>query len=142
MPKVFRPSNRESNILSKIESFKEQVRVTAINLVKNNTLKLASSISMKLIEEALVETISKNLMEKQIVHCLKQLCSSDNFEIDYQVAPIRNLVNRPNIISLYVTAYVLETLINHKIIIDIYGTDRDIYICINNQVTSVLKILM
>ncbi len=136
MGKVFRPSNRESSLLNKIESSKEHARRAAITSVKNNAEHLANNITMKLIEEGLVETTSKNLMEIQVLKCLNQLWKANNFDIDYQISPIRNLVDRPNIVSLYITMFVLETLLNHKITVDVYGTDNDIYMCIDKEVNA------
>ena len=134
MPKVFRPSNRESMILSKIESSKERAQKNAINSVRDNLDQLANSVATKLVGNKHVETTSKNSVEEQIAKKLNDLCFADNFDIDYQIAPFRNLVNNPNIVSIYLTAFVLESLINHKDVIDIFGTDEEIYGCINKQV--------
>lgn len=136
MAKVFRPSSRESSILSKIESSKEHARKASIHSVKENMDKLGNSIAMKLVENQLVETTSKNVLEEQIVKCLETLCNADDFDVDYLIAPYRNLVQNPNVVSLYVTAFVIEKLINHKSIVDIFGADTDIYACIHHQVVK------
>ena len=78
-------------------------------------------------------------MEEQITRCLEKLTRSDDFEVDYQVAPIRRLVPHPHIVSLYVTAFVIEQLIKHKDIVDIFGSDEDIYLCINREVRKNLS---
>jgi hypothetical protein len=54
------------------------------------------------------------------------------------VAPYRQLVQNPNVVSLYVTAFLLEKLINHKSVVDIFGADNEIYGCINQQVVKIL----
>ena len=138
MGKIFRPSSRESMILSKIESSKEYARRMAINGVRDCLEPLANAISMKLIESNLVETTNKNALEEQIQKSLDKLSRIDEFEIDYQVAPFRNTVPQPHIVSLYMTAFVIEKLINHKDVVDIFGSDEDIYLCINKQVTKFL----
>jgi hypothetical protein len=138
MAKVFRPSNRESSILSKIESSKEHARRTAINAVRDDPAKFANPIAMKLVEEKLVETTSKNALEEQIQNCLETLCHADEFDVDYMIAPFRNLVQQPNVVSLYCTAFVIEKLIDHKSVVDIYGSDADIYMCIHKQVAKLL----
>ncbi len=138
MAKVFRPSNRESSILSRIESSKEHARRTAINIVRDDPTRFANPISMKLVEEHLVETTNKNAMEEQILKCLDTLCHADEFDVDYQIAPFRSLVQQPNVVSLYVTAFVIEKLINHKSVVDIFGADADIYLCIHKQVAKLL----
>ena len=138
MAKVFRPSSRESTILSKIESSKEYERRQAINAVRDRMEPLANAISQRLVNSDLVETTSKNTLEEQILRCLEKLSRSDDFEVDYQIAPIRRLVPHPNIVSLYVTAFVIEQLIKHKDVVDIFGSDEDIYLCINKEVIKSL----
>lgn len=136
MGKVFRPSNRESSILSRIESGKEHARRRSISAARDNAESLANSISMKLVEENLVETTSKNDLEDQILSCIETLSRADDFDVDYQIAPLRNLVQQPNVVSLYITAFVIEKLINHKTVVDIFGSDTDIYLCIHGQVST------
>ena len=140
MGKIFRPSSRESTILSKIESTKEHLRRMAISKVRDCSEPLANGIATKLIETNLVETTSKNSLEEQILKCLDKLSRLDDFEVDYQVAPFRNLVPQPQIVSLYVTAYVIEKLINHKDVVDIFGSDEDIYLTINQQVKKYMPL--
>jgi hypothetical protein len=138
MGKVFRPSTRESSILSKIESSKEHARRMAIQGITDCLEPLSNAISMKLIESKLVETTSKNTLEEQIGLCLDKLSRAEDFDIDYTVSPIRNLIPNPHVVSLYVTAFVLEKLLNHKDVVDIYGSDEEIYFCINRQVKKYL----
>lgn len=139
MGKVFRPSSRESSILSRIESSKEHARRMAINKVKENIDPLSNSVAMKLVENNLVETTNKNSLEEQIHKNLDTLIYADDFDIDYQVANIRKLVPNPHIVSLYLTSIVIEKIINHKDTVDIFGSDEDIYICINEQVQKYMS---
>ena len=134
MAKVFRPSTREASLLSKIETSKEFERRQAIQSIRECIEPLSNAIAMKLVETRLVETSSKNSLEEQINQYLDKLSRADEFDIDYQVAPIRALVTRPNVVSLYVTAFVIEKLIDHKDIVDIFGSDEDIYRCIRKEV--------
>ena len=138
MSKVFRPSTREASLLSKIESSKEYARRQAISGVRDCIEPLSNAIAMRLIESDLVETTSKNTLEEQIRLCLEKLSRAEEFDIDYQIAPFRTLVSRPHIVSLYLTAFVIEQLITHKDIVDIFGSDEDIYLCINREVSKFL----
>ena len=138
MDKIFRPSTREASILSKIESSKEYARRKAIQGVKDCAESLSNAIAMKLIESNLVETTNKNILEEQIKNCCDTLNRADEFEIDYQNAPFRQIVPNPHVVSLYVTAFVIETLINHKVVVDIFGSDEEIYHCIHRQVSKFL----
>ncbi len=140
MAKVFRPSTREASILSKIESSKERRRRLAISTIRERAESVANSIAMKLVDAKLIETTNKNGLEEQITFCLEQLGRASDFDIDFQVAPLRNLVPNPNIVSLYVTSFVLEKLINHKDIVDIFGSDEEIYFTIDKQVKKALPV--
>ena len=112
----------------------------AISKVRDCSEPLANAITSKLIEKNLVETTSQNSLEGQIQKCLDRMTRMDDFDVDYQVAPIRNLVPQPQIVSLYVTAYVIEKLIGHKDVVDIYGSDEEIYLTINQQVKKFLPL--
>lgn len=139
MAKIFRPSSREAQILSKIESSKEYARRKTIESIKDRIEPLSNAIAMKLVESNLVETTNKNVLEEQILKCLEKLSRADEFEVDYQNAPFRHITTQPNVASLYVTAFVIETLINHKVVVDIFGSDEEIYLCINRQVVKFLS---
>ena len=136
MGRVFRPSNRESKILSKIESSKERALRFSIEQLRDVTEPLSNAIAMKVIQDKLIETNSKDAIQEQIAGSLQKLTRADEFDIDYQIAPVRNIVPRPNLISLYVTSFVVEQLINHRSVEDIYGSDEQIYNSINSQVTK------
>jgi hypothetical protein len=138
MAKVFRPSSREAKILSRIESSKEYARRKAIQDARDCIEPLSNAIAMKLVENNLVETTNKTVLEEQITKCIDKLSRSDEFDVDYKISPFRHLVQNPHVVSLYITAFVIETLINHKAVIDVYGSDEEIYLCINRQVIKKL----
>lgn len=140
MSKKFRPNNLgESKIVSKIALSKEIERRNAINAIAEGHEQLSNFIAMKLVESDLVETANKNSLQEQIDFCLEKLVHAEDFDVDYQIAPIRNIVSDPNVVSLYITAFVIEKLINHKDTVDVYGTDEEIYNCVNRQVTKYLS---
>ena len=138
MAKLFYTGNREAKLLSKIESSKERERIRTINTIRDNIDTFSNKVSMKLIESKLVETVSKSSIENQIARSLDKLCKAEDFDIDYMVAPFRTIVSNPNIASLYLTAFIVETLINHKDVIDVYGSDEDIYYCIHKELSALM----
>ncbi len=138
MAKIFYSGNREAKLLSKIESSKERERIKTLNAIRDNIDYFANKVSMKLIESGLIETVSKSSIENQIIRCLETLIKSEDFDVDYAVAPFRTLVANPNIASLYLTAFVVEKLIDHKDVIDVFGSDEDIYFCIHKQLTQLM----
>jgi len=136
----YRPNARESAVISRLDHEKESQRHNAVNLLREHIDELADRIVMKLIEERLVETTSKDDLEHQIHFSLQTLLTAEDFEIQFQTANIRTLVPRPHFISLYVTAYIIEKLIDHKCIVEIYGTDEDIYRSVNRQVNRLIPL--
>ncbi len=138
MAKIFYNGNREAKLLSKIESSKERERIKTISTIRDNIDLFSNKVSMKLIESGLIETVSKSSIENQIVRCLDGLCKAEDFDIDYMVAPFRILISNPNIASLYLTAFIVEKLLNHKDVIHVYGIDEDIYFCIQKELNSLM----
>ncbi|WP_022668362.1 hypothetical protein [Desulfospira joergensenii] len=136
MAKMFYTGNRESKLLSKIESSKERERIKTIRTIRDNIDAFSNKVSMKLIENGLIETVSKSSIENQIARCLDELVKAEDFDIDYMVAPFRTLISSPNIACLYLTAFIVEKLINHKDVIDIYGSDEDIYFSILKELNA------
>ena len=108
----------------------------AIGALQDHLEPLSNAIASKLVENKLVETTSKNNLEEQIGKCLDKMSREDDFDIDYKIAPFRNLIPNPHIVSLYLTTFVIETVIDMKDTVDIYGSDEEIYMCINQQVTK------
>ena len=114
MSKVFRPSTRESSILSKIESSKEHARRLALQGIKDCLEPLSNAISMKLVEEKLVETKSKNSLEEQLSLCLEKLSREEDFDIDFATAMITSVrlvtANPVPMIAWCATIGILTTL--------------------------------
>ena len=140
MAKDYRPNVRESSVISRLDSAKEAARTAAINQLHEVEEELANRIAMKLIEQKLIETKNKKELERQLAGCIKTLIMAEDFDVQYQIAPLRTIVRRPNFISLYITAFIIEKLINHRTIIDIYGTDEEIYEVVNSQVIRLIRI--
>lgn len=137
MAREYRPNARESAVISKLDHAKESQRYHAMNQLRHNIDELADRIAMKLIEERLIETTSKVDLEDQIHAALQRILEVEEFEIQFETANLRTLVPRPNFISLFVTAFIVEKLINHKCVVDIFGTDEEIYASVNRQVSRI-----
>ncbi len=140
MSREYRPNARESAVISRLDHEKESQRYTAMNLLRQHLDLLSDRIATKLIEERLVETTSKDELESQLHFSLETLLTAEEFDIQFHLANVRSLVPRPHFISLYVTAFIIEKLIDHRCIVEIYGTDEDIYHCVNRQVAKLIPL--
>jgi hypothetical protein len=125
--------------LSRIESDKEFRRRQALHQLPNVLEPLSSALAQKLIDDGLVETTSKNSLQDEFSKVLDNLSRMEEFDINYKVAPLRRLVREPHVVSLYLTAWIVEDLVNHKDVIDIFGDDLDVYQCVNKQVARFLN---
>lgn len=140
MAREYRPNVKESAVISRLDHEKESQRFNAMNLLRQHQDVLSDKIATKLIEERLVETTSKDDLENQIHFSLQTLLTAEEFDIQFHIANVRTLVPRPHFVSLYVTAYIIEKLIDHRCIVEIYGTDEDIYHCVNRQVVKLIPL--
>jgi hypothetical protein len=140
MAREYRPNAREAAVISRLDHAKESQRLNAMNLLRQYIDALSDLIVMKLLEERLIETTSKNELENQIHTAFESLLSAEEFEVQFQVANLRTLVPRPHFISLYLTSFITEKLINHKCVLDIFGTDEDVYHCVNRQVSKLIPL--
>jgi phosphopantetheine adenylyltransferase len=109
-------------------------------LLREHLDTLSNRIAIRLIEQRLVETTSKDELENQLNICLRALLNAEDFDIQYTVANVRHVVPRPHFVSLYLTAFIVEKLIEHKTIVDIFGTDDEIYRCVNNEVYRLIPL--
>jgi hypothetical protein len=87
--------------------------------------------------EKIVETDKPAAISDAILEGLKKSQRSSEFDFKYFIAPIRSLVPRPNPYSLYMTQYIMEVLINHPDVIEIYGTDVEIYQVVNGIISQI-----
>lgn len=93
-------------------------------------------LSQSLLEEQIIETDNAAAVSDAILTGLKSALNSSEFDFEYFISPIRNLVPRANPYSLYMTQYLMEVLIDDPSVIEIYGTDEDIYHVINRVISK------
>jgi hypothetical protein len=126
------PSNATDKTIRSIDRKREQERRFMLQKARENADELAAKLVQRLIDKEVIETTSVQSLHDTFEEQLKKLANLDEFEIQLKVAPIRTLVQDPNIISLYLTQFVIEDLINHSAIQDIYGEDLEIYLAIDS----------
>jgi hypothetical protein len=95
--------------------------------------KLLQTLLMKKV----IETDNTSAVSDALLKGLKKAMNSSQFDFDYFIAPLRSLVPRPNPYSLYMTQYLLEVLIEEPSVIDIYGTDEEVYSIVNTVFSEI-----
>ncbi len=94
-------------------------------------------LTQALIMEKVIETEKPAAVSDALLTGLKKAQNSSPFDFDFFIAPIRDLVPRPNRHSLYITQYIMEVLIDNPSVIEIYGEDREIYRVVNEVISKV-----
>jgi hypothetical protein len=120
-----------------IDRKREQERRKMFHQAKDNAEALAAKLVQRLLDREIIETTSIQRIRENLEEQLKQLGYIDEFELQMKVAPIRTIAQDPNIVSLYITQYIVEDLINHPDIQDVFGDDLDIYLAVD----SVFRVL-
>jgi len=96
-----------------------------------------NKVSQALLLNKIIETESPQAISDLIMQGLNKAYKSSEFDFKYFIAPIRNIVPRPNPYSLYLTQYILEVIIDDPHVIDIYGTDLEIYTLIDSIISQI-----
>jgi hypothetical protein len=131
------PNRATDKTIRAIDRKREQERKKMFIHAKENAEALSVKMVQRLLDRELIETTSVKTIQESFENQLKKIVSLEEFELQMKLAPVRTLVPDPNVISLYMTQFIVEDLINHSDIQDIFGEDLDIY----RAVDSVLKVL-
>lgn len=112
---------------SAIDRKREKERRIMIQAAYRNAEELALRIVQRLLDNNIIETSSESDIREVISRELTKIGDMEDFDIQFKIAPIRQITANPNFLSLYLTQFVTEDLINHPKIEDIFGDDIDIY---------------
>ena len=140
MGKDFTTNYREERILNRLDSSKDHLRDRQLQDIRNNVDELTDRLAQHLIDEHLVITTNRRELVRQLAICCDELSRAEDFDINYRIAPFRSVVSNPIFVSLYITAYIVETLIKHPDVEDVYGTDEEIYRAVNTIVTKFVRL--
>ncbi len=130
-------TNATDKTIRAIDRKRERERRFILNKARDNAEEFAARLTQRLIDREIIELNSVQSIRDVFITQLRLLPDMEEFDLQLKVAPIRTLIQDPNIVSLYLTGYVIEDLINNPAIEDIFGEDIDIY----RAIDSVFKIL-
>lgn len=138
MAKVHISPNRTTDkTIRAIDRKREQERRKMFIFARDNSEMFATKLVQRLIDRHIIETSSVESIQIAFDKQLRLLVDMEEFDLQLKLAPARTLVQDPNIVSLYLTQFVIEDLINHTDIQDIFGEDLEIY----RSIDSVLNVL-
>lgn len=130
-------TNATDKTIRAIDRKRERERRFILNKARDNAEEFATRLTQRLIDREILEINSVQSVRDVFTAQLKSLPDMEEFDIQMKVAPIRTLIPDPNILSLYLTAYVIEDLVENVAIEDVFGEDLDIY----RAIDSIFKVL-
>jgi hypothetical protein len=134
MAKIFTSSSTDKTIRA-LDRKREQERSFMLSMAHKNSDELATKLVQRLLDRKIIETTSDQALREVFSEMLRNLSNMEEFDIQFKIAPLRGIVNDPNFISLYFTQYIIEDLLKHPKVLDVFGDDLEIY----NAVESVLE---
>lgn len=96
-----------------------------------------NTLSQALLTEKIIETDNPGAVSALLLKGLKQVLKANEFDFKYFIAPIRSLLPNPNPVSLYITQYLLEDILKDPSVVEVYGTDLDIYKVVNDVISKI-----
>lgn len=131
------PSNATNKTIDAIDRKRERERQYMLKKSREMALELAVSLVQRLLDLHIIETNSVHAIQETMAKQLQQLGDMEEFDIQFKIAPIRGLTPDPNVINLYLTQYIIEDLINHPNIQDVFGDDLDIYQAVDSVISKI-----
>ena len=135
--KNFNTGRVQEKLINRLERKEKQQAFQRDRFFKFKLDEIHSRLSQALLMEKIVETESSAILSDLLLKGLKRILKTSEFDFKYFIAPIRNIVPRPNPISLFMTQYILEDVVNDPNVIDVYGTDQEIYKVVNSVVSNI-----
>jgi hypothetical protein len=126
----------QDKLINKLERQEKQRAFQQGRFFRFKLPEIHNKLRQTLLQERIIETDNAAAVSDAILKGLKMALNSSEFDFKYFVSPIRSLVPHPNPYSLYMTQYLMEVLINDPDVIDIYGTDEDIYHAIDRIISK------
>jgi hypothetical protein len=127
----------QEKLINRLERQERQQAFQRDRFLKFKLPEIHNSLSQTLLMRKIIETDNPAAVSDVIMKGLKKALKSSEFDFKYFIAPIRNLVPHPNPYSLYMTQYIMEVLIDDPNVIEIYGTDDEIYQVVNKVFSQI-----
>ncbi len=137
MARAHNPYGAAERAARSIDQGRERERRLMLQNCYKNAEELAIHLVQRLMDQHIIETTSERVIREVFSKLLTRLADMEEFDIQFKTAPVRTLVPNANIISLYLTQYIIEDLIEHPDIQDIFGDDLDVYQAVDSVMTKI-----
>ncbi|MEN8188942.1 MAG: hypothetical protein ABFS19_03785 [Thermodesulfobacteriota bacterium] len=131
------PNNATDKTIRSIDRKREQERRFMFRKVREHAEEFTTKLVQRLIDRNIIEVTNVESIQGAVVSQLGMLADMDEFDLQMKIAPLRTLVPDPNIVSLFLTQFIIEDLIENPAIQDIFGEDLEVYLAVD----SIFKVL-
>ncbi len=126
------PNRTTEKTIRSIDRKREQERKRMFRRAREYASEFSIHLVQRLIDRKIIETNDIERVKELFFEQLGQLPYIEDFDLQMKVAPLRTLVQDPNIVSLYFSQYIIEDLVDHPSIQDVFGDDLDIYLAVDS----------
>lgn len=138
MARVFSgASSATDKTIRAIDRKREQERRFMLSQVFKRADELAGRLVQRLIDRHIIETTSDRDLREAYANQLRTLSDMEDFDIQFKIAPLRSLTSDPNFVSLFLTQYTIEDIVDHPKVQDVFGDDLDVYTAIDSVFDSI-----
>lgn len=137
MARHLNPSSSTNKTIDAIDRKRERERRFMLRKARDNAAELATALVQRLLDKHIIETNSDQAIREAMEKQLSAMSDLEEFEMQFKIAPIRSLTQDPNIISLFITQYIIEDLIDHPNIQDVFGDDLDVYRAVDSILSKI-----
>ena len=137
MARHMNPGGSTNKTIDAIDRKRDRERRHLLKRSRELAPELAVALVQRLLDQHIIETNSSPAIQELMERQLERLGDMDEFDMQYKIAPIRNLAPDPNPVSLYLTQYITEDLIEHDNIQDVFGDDLAIYEAVDSVLSRI-----
>ncbi|MBM9513744.1 hypothetical protein [Desulfogranum marinum] len=137
MARHINPSNSTNKTIDAIDRKRDRERLFLLKKARENSSELSVALVQRLLDQHIIETNDVSAIQESLEKQLRAMGDLEEFEMRYKIAPIRNLTQDPNIASLFITQFIIENLIDHPNIQDIFGDDLEVYRTVDSILSAI-----
>jgi hypothetical protein len=137
MARHMNPSRSTNKTIDAIDRKRDRERRFMLRKARENAQDLAIALVQRLLDEHIIEASSTQAIAESVERQLAGLSDMEEFDLQFKIAPLRTLTQDPNFVSLYITQYIIEDLIDHPAIQDVFGDDLDVYRAVDSVLSRI-----
>ena len=127
----------QDKIIDRLDKKEKKESLKRDRFFKFKLSEIHNKVSQELLLDKIIETENPKAVSDLVMQGLTRAYKSNEFDFKFFIAPIRTLIPQPNSYALYLTQYILEVIIDDPNVIDVYGTDLEIYTLIDKIIRGI-----